>query len=509
MARRDTGSYWLESASLPTFPRLDRDLAVDVIVIGAGLAGITAAYLLKRAGRRVALIDRGRAASIDTGHTSAHLTCVTDTRLSSLVRSLGDDHAQAVWDAGLAAIAQIDEIVRSERLACHFDWVPGYLHAAVDAADADIESLRDEAAIAAKLGFDATFLDRTPFMDCPGVEIGGQARFHPREYLSGLIRSIDGGGSFVFEHTNADEVSDEPLSVVSRGHRLRGDYIVVMTHNPIVGAAGLVGATILQTTLFLYSSYVVAGRVEPGTVPDALFWDTADPYHYLRLDPRRGFDCVILGGEDHKTGQETDTDACFDRLEKTLKRLVPSVDLTHGWSGQVIETKDGLPYIGEVAPRQFAATGFSGNGMTFGTLAGMMAADAATGQQNPWSALFDVNRTRIATGLWNYLKENKDYPYYLIRDQFAGAEGKTLRAVKRGTGKILDLKGQRVAAYRDDDGKAVLRSPICTHMGCVVQWNGAERTWDCPCHGSRFSPTGQVISGPAETPLEPVPDLQK
>jgi Rieske Fe-S protein len=181
--------------------------------------------------------------------------------------------------------------------------------------------------------------------------------------------------------------------------------------------------------------------------------------------------------------------------------LIPDIDVTHRWSGQVIETADGLPYIGQVVAHQYAASGFAGNGMTFGTLAGMMIAEAILGQANPWSDLFDMRRKTIRGGLWDYVTENADYPYYLIRDRFAGTEGRSLRAVKRGQGKILELDGKRCAVYRDEGGEVTVRSAICTHMGCVVGWNEAEHTWECPCHGSRFKPNGDVIAGPAESPL--------
>jgi Rieske Fe-S protein len=259
-----------------------------------------------------------------------------------------------------------------------------------------------------------------------------------------------------------------------------------------------------QTKLALYTSYVVAGRTPHRRVPDALFSDTADPYHYLRVDPHRDYDVVIFGGEDHKTGQATDTEACYARLERDLRVLIPGIEVTHHWSGQVIETHDGLPYLGRNAEHQFTATGFAGNGMTFGTLGAMIAVDGIAGRANPWADLFDTGRTKVGHGLWDYIRENKDYPYYLIRDRFAGAEGRTLRSLKRGEGKILDLNGTRVAAYRGDDGKSVLRSPVCTHLGCEVAWNVAERTWDCPCHGSRFKPDGEVIAGPAESPLSKI-----
>jgi len=209
---------------------------------------------------------------------------------------------------------------------------------------------------------------------------------------------------------------------------------------------------------------------------------------------------VIFGGEDHKTGQAENTNACFGRLERSLLQVIPDAKVTHRWSGQVIETPDGLPYIGETAERQFAATGFSGNGMTFGTLAGIMATDYVLGRKNPWTDLFNPRRKTLRSA-WNYLVENKDYPYYMFRGRFAGAAEQQLRSIPRGRGKVIEYKGQQVAAYRDESGTVALRSAICTHMGCLVDWNDAERTWDCPCHGSRFEPDGSVIAGPSEQPL--------
>jgi glycine/D-amino acid oxidase-like deaminating enzyme/nitrite reductase/ring-hydroxylating ferredoxin subunit len=501
-SRLATAPYWIESASLPSFPKLDRDEKVDVAIVGGGITGLTAAYLLTLEGRRVALLERERCAQVDTGHTSAHLTMVTDEWLTDLVKRFGRDHAEATWDAGLAAIGQIDSIVADLQIACDFAWVPAYLHAPIaQRIDRDGRSdLQQEARLAAGLGFDAEFVEDVPLVGGPGVRFDGQARFHPRKYLDGLVRAIADRGGMIFEHSAAEAFCGDPLSITSNGHTLTCGDIVLATHTPLMGNAGMLSATLFQTKLALYTTYVIGGRVEKGRIPDALFWDTADPYHYLRIEPRRGHDLVIFGGEDHKTGQASGTDACFDHLERTLTSILGTVDITHRWSGQVIETADGLPFIGDTAAHQFAGTGYAGNGMTFGTLAGIMAADRIMNRSNPWSPLFDPSRTAIG-GLWDYIKENKDYPYYMIRDRFAGAEGKSLRAVPRGSGRVLDLDGQPVAVYRDARGALTKKSAICTHMGCHVAWNDAEQTWDCPCHGSRFKTDGAVIAGPAGSPL--------
>ncbi|MFN2397592.1 MAG: FAD-dependent oxidoreductase [Gemmatimonadaceae bacterium] len=503
MTTTDTTPYWSASASMPRFAAVDRDLTVDVAVIGGGLTGITSAYLLKSAGLSVALIERDRCANVDSGHTTAHLAYVTDARVSDLVKHFGREGARAVWDAGRVAQNQIAANVEAEEIDCDFGWVNGYLHSRLDSAEKDeSEQLRDDAELARELGFDAEFLASVPLVAVPGIRFDRQAKFHPRKYLSALARTIPGDGSHVFENSNVDEVTDEPLAAKAKNHTIRCDYVVIATHTPLMGKANIVSATFLQSKLAPYTTYAIGAKVARGVLDEALFWDTADPYHYLRVDSHRGFDYAIFGGEDHKTGQASDTDACFKALEQTFSRMVPDIEITHRWSGQVIETNDGLPFIGETSPRQFVATGFSGNGMTFGTLAGMMARDAALGRENPWRDLFEVNRTKVRGGTWDYLKENKDYLYYMVRDRLAGPEGKSLRGLRRGQGKILEIKGERVAAFRDSRGSVTLRSPVCTHMGCLVQWNEAEATWDCPCHGSRFRPNGEVLAGPAESPLE-------
>ena len=408
-------SYWESSTKIRTFPRLLGNAHADVVVIGGGITGITAAYLLKRAGKRVIVLDRSHIGGGETNYTTAHLSCVTDLRISRLIKSFGEDHARAAWDAGLAAIWQIAECVREEHISCNFAWVPAYLHLPVDGSvdDADLEDLRQDAGAASELGFDARFIDNAPFVNRPAIEYASQARFNPRMYLKALADAIDGDGSAVFESSPVDAVEDEPLTVVTGGHRVTCGDVVVATHNPIVGKAGLIGATLLQTKLALYSTYAVAGRIARGQVPDGLFWDTGDPYRYMRIEPEEEHDLVILGGEDHKTGQKTDAHERYQTLVSALERLVPGIDITDRWSGQVIETNDGLPFIGETAPHQFAITGFGGNGITFGTVGAMMARDQVVGGRNPWAELFDIHRTKIRGGIWDYLKENKDYPYYL------------------------------------------------------------------------------------------------
>jgi glycine/D-amino acid oxidase-like deaminating enzyme/nitrite reductase/ring-hydroxylating ferredoxin subunit len=502
-----TTSYWLKSARLSQFTALSRNLTVDVVIIGGGITGITAAYLFKKAGCSVALLDRGHCGGVDTAYTTAHLTAVTDKRLHELQADFGKDNAQAVWHAGLAALDQIAANVRAENIDCEFSWVPGYLHVAPH-GDSDIEeeavSLEKDIEVAQELGFSVEFVKSVPYFKRPGIKFANQAKFHPLKYLAALVDTIPGQGSHIFENTEATEFSENPLEVHADKYKLRCSYVVLATHTPLMGKTGMLSATLLQTKLSLYTSYVIGAEIPKGLIPEACFWDTDDPYHYLRIDSRSGVDFAIFGGEDQKTGQEGNAESVYRRLEQTLQKTVPEANPVQRWSGQVIETNDGLPFIGETARQQFAATGFAGNGMTFGTLGAMMAVDAYLQRKNPWSRLFDVNRKKL-TGAWDYLRENKDYPYYLLRDWLAGAEANSWDQLKRNQGMIISLDGKKVAAYRDARGKVSLCSPVCTHLKCIVAWNNAEKTWDCPCHGSRFKPTGEVLAGPAEEDLEKLP----
>ena len=501
MVQLNTSSYWVETTPTQAFSSLDRDLRVDVAIVGGGITGITAAYLLKAAGINVALLERATCASGDSGYTTAHLTMVTDVLLTDLVKSFGRDTATAVWDAGQIAIDRIEAHIRAEVIECDFRRVPGFLHEAVAGDGLPPTELEKEAQQAKELGFAASLVRQVAPLGVTGVRFEGQALFHPRKYLNGLLRAIPGDGSYVFEHTAVDEVVESPLTLTARGHKIACDRVVLGTHTPRMGNSGMMAATLLQSKLALYNSYAIAGRVPAGHIPPGLYWDTADPYHYLRIDSQPGGDIAIFGGADHKTGQVTDTSSCYASIERTLRRVAPTFELTHRWSGQVVESVDGLPFIGETSPGQFVATGFGGNGMTFGTIAGMMARDAVLGRSNPWREIFDPGRTSVRAGAWDYLRENKDYVYYMIRDRIASRHATTLRGLRPGEGRVVEIAGQPVAASRDSQGVVSLLSAICTHMGCEVHWNQAEATWDCPCHGSRFKADGSVISGPTDTPL--------
>lgn len=492
-------SLWLDPAEPGKCPELQGGISVDVLVAGGGITGVTTACLLKEAESRVALVDQHEIGGGETGHTTAHVTYVTDARLYELVDRLGSKPAAAFWDAGFAAMDEIRHLTARHRIDCELKQAPGYLFAAVNKDTAkEKAALERDADLAREFGFEAEFVESDPLFGRPAVRFPNQLKFHPLKYLHALAKTLPGGGSHVFCNTSGSEVDAENHELRTKHGKIRYQALVAATHTPIQGERGTFGAALFQTKLAAYSTYAIEAEIE--ALPEALYWDTNDPYLYLRIDRRDGRYSAILGGEDHKTGQYDDTEACYRRLEETLKKIFPKSRLRHRWSGQVLETPDGLPYFGEVGERQFVATGFAGNGMTLGTCGAMLIRDLIAGKGDRWNGLFSPQRKAFA-GAWDYLRENKDYPTHLIKDHLRPAAA--LEDLSPNAGAVVRIDGKKCAVYCDAHGRRTVLSAVCPHMGCIVAWNDAEKTWDCPCHGSRFFATGGLLAGPAESGLAP------
>ncbi len=490
-------SLWMASRDDGDFEELAGDIEVDVLIVGAGITGLTSAYLLKQSGRRVAVVEQHEIAQGETAHTTAHVTYVTDVRLSELVSKLGEDEARGFWEAGAAAMVEIQRIANELEIDCDLKEVPGYLFAAVDKdLQSEIKTLRQDAELAGEFNFDAVFVETDGLFGRPAVRFPNQLKFHPVKYALAVAKAVHGDGSYVFTNTSGSHIDGEKHELRTNAGTIRYDAVLAATHVPIQGERGDFDAAFFQTKLAAYSTYAIAAEIP--TSPESLYWDTNDPYLYLRVDQHENATSVIIGGEDHKTGQNDDTASCYERLEAVLMKIFPEAKPYRRWSGQVIETPDGLPYIGEVGERQYVATGFSGTGMTMGTFSAMLLRDLILGHPNPWAGLFDPARKRAA-GAFEYLAENKDFPARFIADRFRVAD--SADDVAPGTGKVARVDGNKCAVYCDDDGKLSVLSAICPHMGCIVAWNQAEKTWDCPCHGSRFTATGDLMAGPAETGL--------
>jgi glycine/D-amino acid oxidase-like deaminating enzyme/nitrite reductase/ring-hydroxylating ferredoxin subunit len=465
----------------------------DVAVIGGGITGITCAFLLKRAGLRVAVFEAGTIGSGVSGRTSAHLTQVLDIRFHQLAKKVGDAACADIARSCREAIDFIEHTAIDQEIDCDFKRVPGFLYAQTSK---EAEVLERERTACLRAGIAAQWGRSIPLpFDLAGVlEFPNQARFHPRAFVYGLAAQIPDERCSVFEHSRIEAVHDGApcrLTLEGGAHATAG-RVVMATHTPL-------NAVLLQTRLSHYQSYVVSG---PSPLQlEGLYWDLEDPYHYIRAVKVNGENHLIVGGEDHKTGQEKDTQAAFDRIAAYARRL--GVTVEHAWSAQVVEPVDGLPLIGRNAgtSRVFVATGYSGTGLTFGTVAAQIIAGELTGVPHAAAEHFHATRFTPLTSIGTYLSENVDYPLHLVGDALAPAEAGSVDEVGPGEGRLVRVAGKRLAVYRDFDGSVRAVSSVCTHLACHVHFNNAERTWDCPCHGSRFDVEGRVLEGPALKPL--------
>ena len=498
-----TTSIWMATADVPTFPPLGADTEADVCVIGAGIAGLTVAYTLARAGSRVVVLDDGPIGGGETGRTTAHLSNALDDRYYEIERIHGEHGARMAAESHTAAINRIEEIVRLEAIDCDFTRLDGYLFLGGDDKAEELD--REHAAAHRASLSDVERLERVPvgFHDFgPCLRFPRQGRFHILKYLGGLARAIvrDGGRIHTGSHVN-EIVSgkDGALAHVKTegGQTVRSGAIVVATNSPVNDWVKM------HTKQAPYRTYVIGARVPSGSVPDALYWDTPDPYHYVRLQRDDRHDVLIVGGEDHKTGQAHDMEARFASLEEWTREHFPMADaVDYRWSGQVMEPVDYMGFIGRNPGNDdiYIATGDSGNGMTHGTIAGILIPDLLMGRDNPWTKLYDPSRISVRAAP-EFAKENLNVAAQYVDYVTPGDVG-SVDAIPRGEGAVLRRGRAKVAVYRDESGVLHERSAVCTHLYCIVDWNHAEKTWDCPCHGSRFDAYGKVVNGPAVSDLE-------
>ena len=510
--RSDSGhttSVWM-AADVPDLPTLTHDIRTSVCIVGAGIAGMSSAYLLGRAGRAVVVVDDGPIGGGETGRSTAHITAALDDRYSEIEKLHGVQGSRIAAESHTAAINRIESISSLEDIDCDFERVDGYLF--LGAGD-DRKLLEEELEAAHRAGLsDVELLDRAPvkaFESGSVLRFPRQAQFHPLKYLNGLARAIARDGGQLYSGTHVESIEDgEPATVTtSNGHVITADSVIVATNSPVNDWV------IVHTKQAAYRTYVIAARVPRASVTRALYWDTLDPYHYIRLqevdpllDPRRREELLIVGGEDHKTGQADDADQRFKRLEEWARQHFPMIGtIDFRWSGQIMEPVDYMAFIGRNPGSDqhiFIATGDSGNGITHGAVAGILLTDLILGRRNPWSELYDPSRVTLrATPA--FLKENINvvgqYSDWATRSDIDSYE-----QIAPGTGAVIRRGIKKIAVYRDDQGNIHERSAVCTHLYCIVSWNSAERTWDCPCHGSRFDPYGHVVNGPAITPLSVV-----
>ena len=506
-----TTPIWYSDLQAPNYPPLDRSDSADVCVVGAGIAGLTTAYLLAKSGKSVLVIDEKPVAGGESGRTSAHLASAIDDRFFEVERLHGTGGARIAHESHAAAIDTIESISRNENIDCNFRRLYAYLFLAPgdspDTLDRELDACR-------RIGFaDVERLDRAPvngFESGPCLRFPRQGRFQPLRYLVGLAGAIERLGGRIRCGTRVSDMKADGGGRVkvttADGHEVSAGAGVAATNvpSPINNWMGI------YTKQAPYRTYMVGAAVPRGAVSDALYWDTGDPYHYVRLTDAGGDDgheMLIVGGEDHKVGQGQDEEGDrFERLWEWTARHFPAVkELAFRWSGQVQEPHDGVAYIGAVPTKDhencYLATGDSGMGLTHGTIAGLLISDLILGKQNPWAKLYDPGRKTLRTAR-TFASENINVAAQYA-DYLTGGDVTSADDIKPDTGALVRSGASKVAVYRDKLGQLHACSAACTHLGCLVDWNTVEKTWDCPCHGSRFDPYGKVIIGPAVDDLSP------
>jgi glycine/D-amino acid oxidase-like deaminating enzyme/nitrite reductase/ring-hydroxylating ferredoxin subunit len=502
-----THSIWHDTFAVPDRAPLRVNLTTDICVIGAGIAGLSVAYAFARAGKRVVVLEKEQIGSGESGRTTAHLSNALDDRYVTLEKARGGSSSRIAAEAHSAAIDFIEETIHTERIECDFRRLDGFLFLGGDDGS---ELLDDELEAAHRAGL--TSVTRVVHVPGRGPELGPalcfprQGRFHILKYLAGLASAIEARGGQIFGGTRVEEIDGgSPAKVTTTsGKTVAADHVIVCTNSPISDMV------VTHSKMAPYRNFVVAFAVPKGSVVDALYWDTPHPYHYVRLQPLdEQRDALIVGGEDHKTAHEDDAGVRFDRLESWARTHFASIGARIAqWSGQVLETNDYLAFIGknpDGAEHVWLATGDSGMGMTHGTIAGLLLPTLLEGKPHHWAREFDPKRVTLhARELSTVAKENVDVALQ-FGDYVTPGQVDDVESIPPGEGRVIRRGAHKIAVYRDDGGLVHERSAACTHVRCIVDWNSAEKSWDCPCHGSRFDPLGKVLNGPAVDDLHPAP----
>ena len=505
MREGQTTSLWMEGAETIDAPTLRADASCDVLVVGGGIAGLSSAYEAARCGRQVMLIDRGPIGRGMTARTTAHLASESDDWNYELVKARGEDDARTNLESQAAAINRIEAICRDEGIDADFTRVDAFM---VPASAAHMSQLRDEYDACRGIGMEVEWADEAPMPLPDGAQalrFTDQGRFHPLKYCAGLARAIVGRGGVLHSDTvyaSHDEDDDGVTVETADGHRIRASQVMFATNSPV-------NATVaIHTKQVPMRTYAIAARIPVGAIPDVLIWDTLETYHYVRQQPGNdGSNWLIVGGEDHRSGTANDGDERFSMLERWARDRFPSMDdVEYRWSGQVLEPVDYLPYSGRMpgSERTFLHSGDSGMGMTNAVAGALNFAALLRGDKAHFEALFDPSRKPATAGTIGEFVKGQGEAVVNLAGYILPGEKDSVDDLSPGEGAVIRRGLKKVAAYRHEDGRIEERSAVCTHVGCIVQWNGTEKCWDCPCHGSQFRIDGSVINGPAVRPLDEV-----
>jgi len=490
--------YWLASTPKTNYPSLREDAKVDVAIIGGGMAGISCGFFLKQEGVKVAIIEADHILQGTTGHTTAKITSQHNIIYSKIKKQMGYELAQQYADANESAIGVIKKIADENRIDCDYTPQAAYVYTQQDQY---VQQIQDEVEAASGLGIKASYVEEIPFPLAikAGIRFENQAQFHPRKYLLALAEKIPGEGSHIFEQSRVVDIDGEkPYVIITyEGKKVTAEKLIIASHYPCYNKAGLYTARIYPER-----SYVVAIRAKEK-YPGGMYITAEDPGRSLRSQASEGGELIFVGGEHHKTGQGVDTREHYEALVKFAGEIFHVEDIPYRWSTQDCMTVDGVPYIGQFSaktPHMYLATGFAKWGMTNSTVSAILLRDLIIKGESPWQDVYNPSRGTIAASAKNFLVENLNVAKELIEGKITPVpeEGE----IKPGEGKVIMVDGQRTGAYRDEKGTLHLVDTTCTHLGCELNWNAAEKSWDCPCHGSRFTYEGDIIEGPTVKPLK-------
>ncbi|MDQ9171192.1 FAD-dependent oxidoreductase [Oxalobacteraceae bacterium R-40] len=497
-------SVWMATAEVPDFPPLERDVSTEVCVIGAGIAGLSTAYLLAKEGKQVVLIDAMGIGAGETGRTTAHFF-PPDEWYVDIKKGFGAKKARLIAGGFAQAIDLVESIVASEKIECEFERLDGYLYSLPENGFKD---LNREFRVARSAGVDVELLTRVPglnFDTGPCVKYKNQAQFHPLKYLAGLAWAFIHLGGQIYCKTRARSIDgDERLQTVSTdSNKIHAKSVVVATNTPFRNRV------VMHTKQAGYRTYVIGMRVPKNSVPRMLLWDTGDPYYYVRLEtpnPNADHEILVVGGADHKVGEDHHPEHRYDEIERWAREHFPMAKtVEYRWSGEVMEPSDGPAYLGRNPPDEknvYIITGDSGNGMTHCTIGAMIITDLIAGRSNALEEIYDPSR-KVKHGIKDFVSEQVDTLSHYA-DWAKRGEVESAQEIAMGQGAIVQDGINKIAVYRDEQGGLHAVSAKCTHLGCVVHWNSAEKSWDCPCHGSRFAVDGEVLHGPAPSALAAV-----
>jgi glycine/D-amino acid oxidase-like deaminating enzyme/nitrite reductase/ring-hydroxylating ferredoxin subunit len=494
-------SLWVDTAPETSYSVLEEEIETDVAVIGGGIAGLTAAILLKRAGLRVVVLEAGRIGTGVTGHTTGKVSSLQRLVYGELRRSFGERGARTYGEANQAAIEQVAALVESEAIDCDFGRVANYTYAESDEA---LEQVKREVTVARELGLPAAFTDSTPlpFPVRGAVRFDEQAQLHATKYLVGLAQAVAGDGSHVFEESRVTGVDDgAPCRVATESGRVTAGAAIVATNFPILDRG------LFFARCHPHRSYLIAVGLD-GPLPDGTFISADEPLRSIMPHQAADRDLLLVGGEGHRASDTVDAAERYGRLDEWAKERFPVASLEYRWSTQDAIPIDGVPYVGRMSPfskRVYVATGLRKWGLSNGTAAAMILADEILERPNPWARVFNSNRVKPLAGGRRFVTENLRAAARLVGDRFASRGSGLPDDLEPAEGRVVEVGGEKLAVHREASGEVHAVSAVCTHLGCIVEWNGSDETWDCPCHGSRFDHAGAVLQGPATDDLEPKP----